>query len=140
MAFEIREILRTTPTIQVEEMDGSTRERHVINEYNIVWCWNEDEPLEFSEQTVTPDNHTEVIIDRPLSGTPVIDEAMYNQHGLHPLSYQELTDQHVCVIAQIIATTNWGYRVHHYHLPSSSRLSSSASSSSKSSTSASLSS
>ena len=74
----IREILRTTPTIQVEEMDGSTNERHVIYEYNIVWCWNEDEPLLFSEQIVTPNNHTEVILDRPLLGAPVIDEAMYN--------------------------------------------------------------
>ena len=100
----IREILRTTPTIQVEEMDGSTRQRHVIYEYNITWCWNEDEPLEFSEQAVTPNNHVETIIDRPLLGAPVIDEAMYNQHGLHPLSYQDLTDQHGCVIAQIVAT------------------------------------
>jgi hypothetical protein len=41
----IREILRTTPLIQVEETDGSTRQRHVIYEYNITWCWNEDEPL-----------------------------------------------------------------------------------------------
>ena len=84
----VRQILNRTRTIQVEEVDRTTSERHVIFEYEIILCWDQSRELVYSEQIVHPDRHVEVIIDRPLRGVPIVDESMYNQHGLHPMSYR----------------------------------------------------
>jgi hypothetical protein len=100
----VRQILSRTRVIQVEEVDHTTSERHVIFVYEIIWCWGQARELVYSEQIVHPDRHIEVIVDRPLRGAPVIDKAMYNQCGLNPLAYEDLTDRHGCVIAQLVTT------------------------------------
>ena len=100
----VRQILARARTIQVFEVDGSTSVRHVIFEYEILWCWDQSREILYSEQVVHPDHHVEVMIDRPLRGAPVIDKAMYNQFGLNPLAYEDLTDRHGCVIAQLVTT------------------------------------